>query len=140
MYPTAVYDLGQARLADLHRQAQRDTLARAVRLSGSGTRPHTAPSRAGRWLRRLAAALAAVTAGVLAWAASIPAAFARDVPPGLYGRFAVPPGTGHAAAASGVAGWQIALITAGAVLAAAAVTVLFGRARAARRAVPSPVG
>ena len=143
MFPTTVYDLGQARLADLRRQAQHDALARAARRSRPGTRPHAAPSRAGRRLRRLAAALAAVTAGLLASAASIPAAFARDMPPGLYGRFpvrAVPPATAHAATTGGTTGWQIALIGVGVPLAAAIVTVILRRARAARRAAVSPTG
>jgi hypothetical protein len=35
-------------------------------------------------------------------------------------------------------GWQITLIVLGAALAAAAVTVVLARARAAHRAVPSP--
>ena len=44
------------------------------------THPRTAAPKAGTRLRRLATMLAAVTAGLLASAATIPAAFARDVP------------------------------------------------------------
>jgi hypothetical protein len=135
MFPTTAYDLGQARLAGLRRQAQRDALARAARRSRPGTRPHAAPSRAGTRLRRLAAALAAVTAGLLASAASIPAAFARDMPPGLYGRSPVAPvpaATAHAATAGGTTGWQIALIGVGVPLAAAAFAALARPPRATR--------
>jgi hypothetical protein len=42
--------------------------------------PRTAAIKAGTRLRRLAAALAAVTIGLLASAAAIPAAFASEVP------------------------------------------------------------
>jgi hypothetical protein len=34
MHPTIRYEMGQARIADLHRQAQRDALARAARRPG----------------------------------------------------------------------------------------------------------
>ena len=67
-------------LAGLHPQAQRDPLAPAARLSRHGTKPHTAWSRAGTRLSRLAAAAAAVTIGLLASAAAIPAAFAQEMP------------------------------------------------------------
>ena len=49
-------------------------------LARQGTHPRTAALKAGTRLRRLAAALTAVTVGLLASAATIPAAFARDVP------------------------------------------------------------
>ena len=68
-------------------------------------------------LRRLAAALAAVIVGLLASAATIPAAFAREVsvPPAgsgyELGRFGPVPATiSHAAAIGGMPGWQITLI------------------------------
>jgi hypothetical protein len=103
--------------------------------------PRTAALKAGTRLCRLTAALAAVTIGLLASAASIPAAFARDVPqPGSgyqLGRFGPVPTASHAAA-TGVPGWQIILITVGAVLIAAAVTIVLARARAGHRAVLSP--
>lgn len=132
---------GPARLAGPPRQAQRCALARPACSSRPGTRPQGASSRAGTRLPRVAAVLAAVTAGLLASAAGIPAAFAKDIPPGLYGRFPggpVLPGTGHPAAAGGIAGWQIALITAIALVAAGVVIVVLGRAQAGRRGVPAP--
>jgi hypothetical protein len=96
-------------------------------------------------LRRLAAALAAVTAGLLASAGAIPAAFAAELPPagGGYqlGRFGpVPATTSHVVATGGITGWQITLITLIALGAAAAVavTVWRHRARGAHRAAPSP--
>ena len=49
-------------------------------LTRQGAHPRTAALKAGTRLRRLAAALAAVTIGLLASAATIPAAFASDVP------------------------------------------------------------
>jgi hypothetical protein len=110
-------------------------------LSRQGTHPRTAAPKAGTRLRRLAAALAAVTAGLLASAATIPAAFARDVPPAgtayELGRFGPFPATSHPAA-TGMPGWQIILIAVGAVLVAAAVTIVLARARVGQRAVPSP--
>lgn len=122
------------RLAGLHRQAQRDALASAVRPSRHWT--HTARSWAGTRLRQLAVAAAAVTAGLLAWAAAIPAAFAQERPAGLDRRSPVslaPQATiHHAVATAGPAGWQIALIGIGVPLAAVAVTVLLRLARAAR--------
>jgi hypothetical protein len=54
--------------------------------------PRTAAFKAGTGLRRIAAALAAVTIGLLASAATIPAAFASEVPQ---------PGSGYQLAASG---------------------------------------
>jgi hypothetical protein len=105
-------------------------------------------SKAGTRLRRVAAALAAVTAGLLASAAAIPAAFARDIPDpvpgGLYRpayRAPVPASTVHAVtAAGGMADGQIALIALGAALAAAVVIIVLARARAAHRAAPSLAG
>ena len=112
-------------------------------LTRQRTHPRTAALKAGTWLRRIAAALAAVTAGLLASATTIPAAFARDVPPagttyelGRFGPF--PAATSHPATTGGMPGWQITLIALGAALAAAAVTIVLARARAAHRAIPSP--
>ena len=116
------------RLVGLHRHAQRDALAHTARLSRPGTRPHTAWSRAGTRLSRLAAAVAAATVGLLASAAAIPAAFAQQTQATVH----------HAAAGGGLTGWHIALIGVGVPLAAVAVTVLVRRVRAARRAAPSP--
>jgi hypothetical protein len=47
-----------------------------------GTHPRTAARRAGARLRRLAGVLAAVTCGLLASAATVPAAFAQPIPVG----------------------------------------------------------
>ena len=110
-------------------------------LTRPGTHPRTAALRAGTRLRRCAAALAAITVGLLASAATIPAAFASEVPPPgsgyQLGRFGPVPATASHAAATGVPGWQIILIAVGAVLVAAAVTIVLARARAGHRAVPS---
>jgi hypothetical protein len=96
----------------------------------------------GHWLAPDRGALAAVTIGLLASAATIPAAFASEVPqPGSgyqLGRFGPVPATTSRAAATGVPGWQIILITVGAVLVAAALTIVLARARPSHRAIPSP--
>ena len=107
------------------------------------THPSMPASKAAIRLRRVAVALAAVTAGLLASAAAVPAAFARDlpdpVPGGQYQPAPVPASTVHAVTTTGgMAGWQITLIALGAALIAAAVTIVLARARAARGAAPSP--
>jgi len=101
-------------------------------------------------IRRLAAALAGLAGAVLALAAAAPAALASlpPLPPGLTKHPPLPPGHIHqpvhlpAVAApvrtiviGGTPGWQIALIAAGAALAAAAVAILVDRAWAARKAL-----
>jgi hypothetical protein len=48
MYPTITHQIAQARIANLHRQAQRDALAREAR---QGRRPHK--SLSGRPVLRL---------------------------------------------------------------------------------------
>jgi hypothetical protein len=94
-------------------------------------------------IRRLVsaiAALAAVLAGIIDGA---PAAFARADPPG--GSWARPrhpipfPPHAHAAAAGGIAHWQVALVLVGAVI-LGAVAVLIRRARATRRRLPATSG
>lgn len=111
-------------------------------LIGHRAHPRTAALKAGTRLRRIAATLAAVTIGLLASAAAIPAAFASDVPqPGggyQLGSFGPVPATTSHAAAAGVPGWQIILITVSAVLVAAGVTIVLARARTGHRAAPSP--
>jgi len=87
-------------------------------------------------LTGLAAALAAVVAGATA-------AFATtDPPPGPLSRYEpvapAVPAHAHAAAASGTAGWQIALIAVGAAILGAIVAVLLERARTTRRHLPAP--
>ena len=104
---------------------------RAARLS-AGARP-----------RRITAVLAAVTGGVLAWAAAVPAASAAIIPvpgDGPYGpALAAQPGPVRVIMAGGMPGWQIALIAVAAGLVAATAAVVLDRARASRGA-PSTSG
>jgi hypothetical protein len=74
---------------------------------------------AGAWRRRITAALAAVTGGVLAWAAAVPAA---------------PAGAVQVITAGGMPGWPITLIAVAAALVAATAAVALDRARASHRA------
>ena len=78
--------------------------------------------------RRLAAALAAVTVGLLAAFASTPAAFASQVPLA----------TVQHPAASGLTGWQIALIGVGVPVALLVIGILLRRTRTAQRAATPP--
>jgi CHASE2 domain-containing sensor protein len=95
----------------------------------------TAARQAAARLRRLAAALAAVTCTLLASAVVMPAAWAVNViPPG--GGLVQAPAVG-AVTAGGMPGWQITLIALGAALVAATAAVLLDRARAARRPAPA---
>ena len=95
----------------------------------------TAARQAAARLRRLAAALAAVTCTLLASAAVMPAAWAVNVIPAGGGPVQAPAvGT---VTAGGMPGWQITLIALGAALVAATAAVLVDRARAARRAAPA---
>jgi len=91
---------------------------------------------AAAWLRRITAALAAVTGGVLAWA-TIPAASASIIPipgDGPYGPVpAAPPAPVRVITAGGMPGWQIILIAAAAALAAAIAAVFLDRTRTSRR-------
>jgi hypothetical protein len=89
-------------------------------------------------VRRLATTLAALAGALLAFATAAPAALASGqppVPPGWYKHPPLPPHrTGiHTVVASGMPGWQITLIAAGAALLAATTAVLLDRARNARR-------
>jgi hypothetical protein len=86
-------------------------------------------------IRRTLTALATLAGALLALTAASPAAFAVRVPPpgGHAGPVQAPPPV-HTIVVGGMPGWQIALIAAGAALAAAAVAVLLDRAWAARRA------
>ena len=96
-----------------------------------GTHLHTAARQAAARLRRLATALAAVSCALLASAVMIPADSASiPIPPGGP---AVPAPAVRVVTAGGMAGWQIALIAAGAALAAAIAAVVLDRARAARK-------
>jgi glucose/arabinose dehydrogenase len=105
-------------------------------LSRRGTRPRTATR-----LRRITAALATVTGGLLAWAAAVPAASAAtSLIPDPGGASGTVPATAPAVpvqviAAGGMPGWQITLIAVAAVLLAAALAVSIYRIRAVRRRV-----
>jgi hypothetical protein len=83
-------------------------------------------------IRRFAGVLVGLAGTMLAFGAAAPAAFAREVPtPGGIGTGSAPPVI-HTVVVGGMPGWQIALIAAGAALAAATAAVLFVRARAGR--------
>jgi hypothetical protein len=92
------------------------------------------PLSAGAWLRRITAALVAVTGGVLAWAAAVAAAAASIPVPGPGGAYGpVPAAPIRVIAAGGMPGWQITLIAVAAALAAGTAAVFLDRARAGRR-------
>lgn len=104
-----------------------------------GTRPRMAARNTGARIRRFAAVLAAVIGGLLASAATVPAAFAMHIPPsgghsGSVGVAQVPATTVRVVATGGMAGWQITLIALGAALLAATAAVLLYRTLAARKA------
>jgi hypothetical protein len=106
-------------------------------LPDHGPHPRTAAWQGAARLRRLAAVLAAVTCGLLASAAIVPAAFAMVVPNprGAYEGTPLAPGPAPSVVtAGGMAGWQITVIALGAALVAAIAAVLLDRALAARRA------
>jgi hypothetical protein len=66
MHPLISYELAKARVSDLHRQAQRDALARAAhRARRARTRRpgHPAPGHPSVAVRRLLTALGARTSG-----------------------------------------------------------------------------
>lgn len=111
--------------------------------SRPGPDPRTAARSACPRLRRAAAVLAALTCGVLAWAAAVPAAVATPTPlpppGGQYGPAPVVPGPAtivRVVTAGGMSGWQVALIAAGAAVVAAAAAVRLDRALTAGRAGP----
>ena len=95
------------------------------------TRLHTATR-----LRRIAAALAVVAVGLLAWAAAVPAASAATIlipdPGGAAGPVPATPPTApvQVITAGGMPGWQITLIAVAAALVAATAAVFLDRARA----------
>jgi hypothetical protein len=104
-----------------------------------GTRPPRAARTAGAHLRRIAAVLAALTSGLLAFAATAPAALAMigPGPGGSAGAPPVPATTVRVVATGGMARWQITVIALAAALLAAAAAVLIYRALAARRSSPA---
>ncbi len=87
--------------------------------------------------RRIAAALATLAGVVLTFTAA-PAAFAENVPPPGEGSGIAPPPPPVRIIAEGMPGWQITLIALTAALVTAAAAVLLDRARAARKATPTP--
>jgi hypothetical protein len=94
--------------------------------------------KAGPRLGRLATVLAAVISGLLASVAAATAAFAQPIPIGGGSNpiTQVPAATVRViSTGGGMAGWQIALIAAGAALATAAAAVLLDRKMAGRRGV-----
>jgi hypothetical protein len=105
-------------------------------LSRWGTRPRTTTR-----LRRITTALVAVTGGLLAWAAAVPAASAATIwfpVPGAGGAYGPVPANPAAApvqviTAGGMPGWQITLIAVAAALVAATAAVFLDRTRASRR-------
>jgi len=105
-----------------------------------GREPRRIAPSGGARLGRLAAVLAALAGAVLASAAVIPAASAGIVVPGPAGQYGPAgvtpaPGTGvRVITAGGMAGWQVALIAAGAAVVAAAAAVCLDRALTAGRA------
>jgi hypothetical protein len=111
-----------------------------TQLSHQRLRPGVATRKAGARPGRLATFLAAVIAGLLAPVAAATAAFANPIPIGDGGTTTVAPGAAspvQVIATGGMAGWQIALISVGAALVAAAVAVLLDRKLAGRRGAPA---
>ena len=103
------------------------------------TRPRAGASTASSRLGRLAAVLATVIGGLIAFAAAGTAAFARPVPPpgGPWATSVtpVPPAIVQALGTGGMAGWQVALIATGAALVAAAAAIVLDRMLVRRRGV-----
>ena len=96
-----------------------------------------------RRIRRIAGVLAGLAFACLGLAAAAPAAFAMMIVPAPGGSGSVAPApparaATHTIVVGGMPGWQIALIAIGAALLAAALSVLAGRARAARRQAVTP--
>jgi hypothetical protein len=108
----------------------------STQLSHQRSRHRMATWKVGPRLGRLAMVLATVISGLLASVAAGTAAFANSIPIGDGG--AVPivpvsPATVRVVSTGGMAGWQVALITAGAALVAAAAAVFVDRKLAGRR-------
>ena len=109
-----------------------------------GTHPLPGARNATARLRRSVAVLAALIVGLLASAATVPAAFAMIPDPGdATGSAGVAPVQAPAVrvvVTGGMAGWQITSIALGAALLAAAAAVLLYRALAVRKAPASAAG
>ena len=104
-------------------------------LSRRGARPRTTTR-----LRRVIASLAAVTGGLLAWAAVSAASAAIALIPDPGGASGPVPATSpaapvHVIAVGGIPGWQITLIALAAAQVSATAAVVLDRARASWRAV-----
>ncbi len=104
------------------------------------THPRMPARKAGKPLGRLAAVLGTLTCALLSFAGAVPAAFASPIPvPGPGGAYGPVPGGAATVTrlvmAGGMPGWQIALIAAGAALAAAAAAVTADRTLGRRRPV-----
>ena len=108
-----------------------------TQLSHRPSRPWRAAGQAVARLGRLATVLAAVISGLLASAAAATAAVANPIPIGDGGPvpLAPAPAAVRVISTGGMAGWQVALIAAGAALAAAAAAVLLDRKLAGHRRV-----
>jgi len=99
------------------------------------SRHWAAARQPGARLGRLATVLAAAISGLLASIAAATAAFANPVPVGDGGTIPIAPVPATAVrviSTGGIAGWQVALIAAGAALIAAAAAVLLDRKLAGR--------
>jgi hypothetical protein len=96
-----------------------------------GPHPRTAAGLAAARLRRIAAALTAVTCTLLASAGIMPAAWAAVNYIPNDGPDQAP--TGAVVVAGGMPGWQITLIALGSALVAATAAVLLDRARTTHR-------
>jgi hypothetical protein len=109
------------------------TTIMTTQLSHHRSRHWMATGMAAR-LGRLATLLAAVMSGLLASAVAATAAFANPIPVGDADTSPITQ-IPRVISAGGMAGWQIALIAAGAALAAAAAAVLADRKLTGRRGV-----
>jgi hypothetical protein len=87
-------------------------------------------------LRRIFAAVITLTGATLALA-TVPAAFARPLPPPDCCATGAATAPVTVITGGGMSGWQITLIAVGAALAGAAVAILLDRAWAARKAHPA---
>ena len=108
----------------------------SAHLSHRESHPRTAAGYAAARLRRVAAALAALTCALLTSASVVPAASATEDPPGGAPLTSVPAPAAQLAG-GGMAGWQIALIALGAALVAAIAAVIVDRTLATRRSASS---
>jgi hypothetical protein len=112
-----------------------------TRIPRTASHLRAAAGQAAARLRRLAAALAAVTCALLA-SAIVPAASAAELvrdPPGGAPLAPVPAPAVPIVTVGGMPGWQITLIAIGAALVTAIAAVFLDRVLAARRSASSPI-